>query len=229
MIPFLVCLLCLVLLLSCGKKETSPVSSNYPESFSFFSIGANTILTERLLDSLESQLGDEAVATRNVINLEINEEGFLQEFFPRLDTLNRQLNSSAGERVEHNTIQLSYRYMERRNPPFDFAEILFSGITRKPLRMRILSRRDGPDILDALREKYGDARVIDWGGPIEETHYWEKNGDLLVFSILPDQFDEPRYEIHIFYVNSLEELVDREAKQELRQEKTEENALKNVF
>ena len=127
-ISFFVIIINLILFsVSCGdKQETAPPqpAPEHSDSFTFFDIGKNTIITGNVRDRLNKILGDDAIEPRNIIDLEINYKGFLKEYFADIDKLNKKLNSPLGERVEHNTVKLMYRYMQSKNVSFDYVELV---------------------------------------------------------------------------------------------------------
>ena len=53
-----------------------------------------------------------------------------------------------------------------------------------------------------------------------QSDYWIKNSDVLIVSQVPDQFGNPRYQIVIYFVRHLEQLIATERKE--RQEKARE-------
>ncbi len=83
------------LFLSCGdnqetgKPRPAPAHSN---SFTFFDIGKNTIVSGNVREGLNKTLGDDSIERRSILDLEINYEGFLKEYFADLDKLNKKLN-----------------------------------------------------------------------------------------------------------------------------------------
>jgi hypothetical protein len=214
---------------SCGDKSRPLDVSAVPESFTFFDIGANTRLTDSLRSTLESKLGNDSISGRNVLNLEINYSGFLREHFPGLETLNRQLNGSAGIRVEHDTVMLMYRHMQKQNTPFDYVELIFDDDTRKPLVIRIRSGREEADILETLKRRYQEPRTILWAEGGARAYYWEKNGDILILSVTPNPVGRPVFEISMYYVNSIKALVKREMEGRTQERQEEESAVKDAF
>ena len=110
---------------------TFPVSA--PDSFTFFDLNAGSRFTDALRSGLKEKLGADAYETKTVIDLELHDRGFLGANFPDLDALNRQLNYLPRERVEHDTVQLTYRYAQHQNTPFEFVRIMFSGASGVPL------------------------------------------------------------------------------------------------
>jgi hypothetical protein len=222
-------LACWAVLLSCGDETQPPSSTDIPESFTFFDIGANTRFTDRLRSTLRDKLGRDSISGRNVLNLAINYNGFLEAHFPAIASLNRRLNGSANIRVEHDTVTLMYRHMKRQNTPFDFVELIFDGQTRKPLVIRIRSDREEGDILETLQRRYQSPRSITWGDGGSHAYYWEKNGDLLILSVTPNPVGRPVYHISMYYLNSIRALIQREKEAGMEERQEEESAVKDAF
>lgn len=184
-----------------------------PESFSFFDVGVNTALNRDLRGRLESLLGDDAVATQNTMDLRLNTEpGFMARHFSGLDTLNRNLNMPAGERVEHNTTQLTYRYAANKDLPFSYVELLFSRFTDMPLLIRVYFDDDTLDVRATLEEKYGPPETVAWEQPNGRTLSWGKNGDHLFYCFVPNQFGVPEYRVSIYFTQRIQDLLETENK-----------------
>jgi hypothetical protein len=213
------------ILMSCGDEQETPdlsPSPTKPESFTFFDIGINTKLTSGIRKDLGDKLGHEATENRNIIDLEINYRGFLKKYFPEINELNRKLNYPPGERVDHNTVKLMYRYAQKENIPFDYVELIFSNYTGSPLLIRIEFKNDEANIIETLKEKYGRPQVLDWKEENGKSMFWEKYKDHLIVSLVPDQFGKPGYQILIYFVENLKELIDTEMKE--REQKEQEKA-----
>ena len=165
------------------KLETgSSANPKSTEGFTFFEVGPATEFTRDLGDKLGDKLGSGSVETWATINLEFHHAGWNAKHLPAIAQLNRKLNDAQGQRVEHNTVRLTYRYIPKETTPFDYAELQFSGYTGLPLYCLIKAKREGDEILSVLKTKYGDPKRIDWGKPGEYSYSWEKSGDFLVFS-----------------------------------------------
>lgn len=217
-------------LFGCGGKDSSPPpDSGGPESFTFFEVGAQTVLTDSVRDRLRDQLGRPGVSQRNVLDLTIRSPEFLSQYFPGLADLHRKLNGTSGARVEHDTVRLDYRYMDRDATPFDRVQMTFDGETRKPLLVRIQTRRDGEAVAAALAEAHGPPRIIDAGPGIQQSRVWTREGDVLVFSVDEAAAGIPEYRIAIFYVNSLRRLVEREAARREARQARERDAINQAF
>lgn len=208
-----ICLLPLLLFSSCGEKGESSADQNLqaqPNSFTFFDLGANTGLTKKAREDLTQRLGHAAVAARGIIDLQINDDGFMKQYFPVLHELDRDLNFPPGERIEHNMVKLMYRYARKKNAPFDYVELVFSNHSQLPLLFRIDFKKDEANIVQALKSKYGEPRLIEWQATAGQTQYWEKNDDFLVVSRVPDRFGNPEYHIRFFFVENIKALLEHE-------------------
>jgi hypothetical protein len=210
---------------SCGDKEETGPPRPVPEhsdSFTFFDIGKNTIISGNVRERLNKTLGDDAIERRNILDLEINYKGFLKEYFADLDELNKKLNSPLGERVEHNTVKLVYRYMRNKNVSFEYVELVYSEYTQKPVLIKIHFKKDAVNTIETLKEKYGAPESIKWGGKTSKSLYWKKSNDVLILSFVPDQFGKPKCQIIIYFKDALENLLkdEQNEKEKTRRERT---------
>lgn len=209
-------------LLSCSDSRepddaTAPAAV-MPESFTFFDLGINSRLHKKVRKELGNKLGRDAIEYRSIMDLEINYKGFLNQYFPDLNELNQRLNFPPGERVEHNTVKLMYRYATKKNVPFNYVELVFSNHSKTPILFRINFREDEAGIIKTLESKYGQPQVVNWKEENGKSMYWMKNGDFLIASLVPDQFGNPTYQIVIYFVKNLEQLITTE--KEGRKEKS---------
>jgi len=213
-------------LISCSDSrepaEEAPLAGG-TESFTFFDVGRTTRFSDQLRDELEEKLGRDAIEHRDVLDLEINYQGFIKKYFPSLDDLNQQLNFPPRERVEHNTVKLMYRYALKRNVPFNYVELVFSDYTKTPIIFKIHFKKDEANIIDTLKKKYGNPKIIDWKENNGRSMYWEKNADYLIASLVPDQFGHHEYQINIYYVENLKQLIETER---IENEKKEQKRVK---
>ena len=128
----------------------------------------------------------------------------------KINELNRKINYPPGERVEHNTVKLMYRYAQRENAPFDYVELVFSEYTKTPLLFKINFKIDETGIVETLKTKYGPPQVIDWKEENGKSMVWRKNLDLLLVSLVPDQFGHHEYQIVIYFMRNLKQLIEIE-------------------
>jgi len=222
----------ILLSVSCGdKEETGPPrpASEQSDSFIFFDIGKNTIISGNVRERLTKTLGDNAIERRNILYLEINYKGFLKEYFADLDKLNKKLNSPLGERVEHNTVKLMYRYLQNKNVSFDYVELVYSEYTQRPVLIKIHFKKDWLNTIETLKQKYGAPESIDWGGENSKSLFWKKSNDLLILSFVPDQFGKPECQINIYFKNALEKLLEDEQKEKEKTRRERTKSGKTAF
>ncbi|MEJ2474180.1 MAG: hypothetical protein P8Y40_06460 [Desulfobacterales bacterium] len=218
-----------LLLFSCSTDEQSPdYSRSQTEGITFFDIGAETVYSDALRDRLRKNLGPDAIAYRSTIDLEFNAKGFLQRQFPVLNDLNQRLNTPAGERVEHDTVKLMYRYAVKENLPFSYVEVVFSNISGKPLFIQVRSR-DLSDIIRTLEEKYGSPQSIDQPADEGRVFFWRDHRDVLLVSIIPTWRGDKEYRLVIYYVDNLEKLVAVEEKERRQKEEERRRAGEKIF
>ena len=209
----LLSLLSISILISCGDNrdpaEAVPQTVN-PESFTFFELGTNTRLTEQIRKDLGKKLGRDAIERRSILDLNTNYAGFIKKHLPKIDELNRKINFPPGERVEHNTVKLMYRYAQRENAPFDYVALVFWEFTKTPLLIKINFQVDETGIVETLKAKYGPPQIIDWKEENGKSMVWRKNMDVLLVSEVPDQFGQHGYQIVIYFVQNLRQLIEIE-------------------
>jgi hypothetical protein len=221
-----------LLLFSCGEKKEPATDQRVQaqsDSFTFFDLGKNSQLSKSIRSDLRQRLGRDAIEGRGIIDLEINYYGFLEQFFPSLNELNRELNSPAGERIEHNIVKLMFRYARKENLPFDYVELIFSDYSQLPLLFRINFQKDETNIVGTLKSKYGDPRLIDWKNKGGQSMYWDKDKDILIVSLVPDQFGNPEYQIRIFFIENIKALLATESAEKEKQKSQRTKTGKTAF
>ena len=178
---------------------------------------------------MEQKLGRDAIERRSILNLEINYPGFLRKYFPQLNDINQQLNYPPRERVDHNTVKLMYRYAQKQNVPFDYVELIFSGYTQTPIIFRIHFKTDEANTIATLEKKYGAPKIIDWKEKNGQSMYWQKDGDFLIASLVPDQFGKHEHQIVIYYVDNIKQLIETERKEKEKKEQQRVKSGKTAF
>ena len=218
-----------VMLLACSTDDQSPdYSQGQTEGITFFDVGAETVFSDALRDRLRKNLGPDAIAYRSTIDLEFNAKGFLQCQFPVLYDLNQRLNTPPGERVEHDTVKLMYRYAVKENLPFSYVELVFSNDSGKPLLIQVRSR-DLSGIIRTLEEKYGNAQTIDQPAEDGRFFFWSDRRDVLLVSIMSTWRGDKEYQLVIYYVDNLENLVAVEEKERRQKEEERRRAGEKIF
>ena len=221
-----------VWVLACGDSQ-GPVEprggSRQPDTFTFLEVGKHSVLSKTLRQQLADKLGDAAVEHRSILDLEISYKGFLKAYFPKLEDLNRQLNSPLGERVEHATVKLMYRYPQKMGTEFKYVHFVFSEHTLTPLVIRIDLKTGAEQIIETLQQKYGPPQSLQSPETNAQTLYWEKMGDYLILATVPDQFGTPRYQIVIYFSKALEELRQTELADDARKKTEPPPSEKSAF
>lgn len=205
----LVVILLVLPLFACGEKTPEKIapSSGY---FTFLDLGKDTLYSDAVRQLLSAELGADSIATRTVVDLDVNYPTFLAQHFEELHRLNQQLNDAKGARVEHDTVKLMYRYIQKKERPFKYVELMFSGIDGRPLYFKIHAGKEGGEILKTMQTKHGPAQTITWREGVGTTHFWEKDDEVLLISQMLDRFGEPEFHIMIYFVGNIETLIETE-------------------
>ena len=218
------------IMLGSPEEESTPVIPSGPTSgFTFLEIGSSTPFTEEIRDRLEGQLGSDVLEINTTIDLSVNYNGFLKNFFPNIHRLNLRLNDSSGARIEHNIIKLTYRYALRNNTPFYYVDLVFSNYSKLPLYFIIKSKKEGVGIIDTFNTKYGETNRIDWAGERGSALYWKENNDILLVSKLKDRFGFPEYHITMYFVENINQLISLEDKIKKEREASKKKAGETAF
>ena len=131
--------------------------------FAFFDLGANSHYSSAVRRKLGEKLGSDAISRQNVIDLTIYSRAFFKKYFPQLFNLNRQLNFPEGQRIEHNTTKLMYRYARLKETPFINVMLYFSNDTGKPLFFKISAGPGAAAIVETIKEKIWPAGTVRMG------------------------------------------------------------------
>jgi len=225
---------CFAVFFSCGEPGNKSKNKNagagllYPESFTFFDLGSNTKLSDDLHKNLSGQLGSYSIEKMTILDLVIQNKTIFGNHFPNLFELNRKLNDEKGARIEHNITNLTFRYLQNENTPFEYVKLTFSNYSNKPLLFSITSRKKEAYIVDTLKEKYGEPGIINWEDGKSLSLVWEKNRDFLIFSRISER-GSFKYSIMIYFVNNIENLLQIEQDEIKKQEEERKKAGKTAF
>ena len=219
-------LVAILLCLNYGCSNENSKTPSQPEAikgFAFFDLGANSHYSNAVRRKLGEKLGSDAISRQNVIDLAIDSNAFFGKHFPQLFELNRQLNLPEGERIEHNTTKLMYRYARLKETPFNDITLYFSNDTGKPLFFKIFAGPDAAAIVETIKKKYGTPEQFQWQDRDGQTIFWRDRKDFFVVSSTKDRLGNPEYLFCIYYVKNLEEMLAMEKARNLtKQEKIRE-------
>ncbi|MBU1055571.1 MAG: hypothetical protein KKC46_17375 [Proteobacteria bacterium] len=210
------------------KKNPEIAKINFPESFTFFDLGSNTILSETVINKLSKQLGSYAVEKKGTLDISLSNKIFFKKTFPNLYNLNMKLNDEKGARVEHNITNLIFRYPQNEYTPFDSIKLVFSNYTKKPLLFSVTSKKKEGDIADILKQKYGEPLMVNWDDGESMSLAWEINNDFLIFSAI-SRGGSFKYTIMIYFANNIKHLLTIEENAIKRKEDERKKAGQTAF
>ncbi len=220
----------LVFIPGCSNEDTkTPSQPKAIRGFAFFDLGANSQYSSAVRRRLSEKLGSDAISQQNVIDLTIYTKAFFKEHFPQLYTLNRELNLPEGQRVEHNTTKLMYRYARLKETPFIDIMLYFSNDTGKPLFFKISAGPGGEAIVKTLKEKYGPPQKFEWKDNDGHTIFWKEGKNFFIVSSTLDRLGNPEYLFCIYYVNNINEMLKIEKTRKLAEEKKIREAGESAF
>lgn len=204
-----------------GSDANAPalIQENPTDAFTFFNIGPGTQLTKAVREHLEALLGNDGFETKTTIDLTLPGIDNFPEMFPRLQALHQLLNYLPRQRVEHDTLQLTYQYARKKNVPFDRIRLVFSDQHMTPLFFSLYSKRDGADFIETIQRKHGLPQTIGSENGPERTLYWRKKDALLIISIMKNRIGFNEYNFGIYYLDNLTALADTEKKARERTER----------
>ena len=196
-------------------KTVSPsspgiIKESFPDTFSFYHLDANTKISENFIQKFEKTLGTHAITRKTTLELGIPKNPALSNMFPPLDQLDQKLNGRKNERIEHDTILLTFRYPPEGTKFFQYVKLWFSNHNSKPLMVEIKTDKNGRFLLDNIIKRYGPGENIDLKSDVEDLLYWEREQDYLVVITAPDRYGEDTFTIKIYYVNNLKALFLKE-------------------
>ncbi len=212
------------------KKAEAPQQPDTLKGFAFFDLGANSHYSSAVRRRLEAKLGSDAISQQNVIDLTLfYSSAFFKKHFPALYDLNRRLNLPEGQRVEHNTTKLMYRYARLKETPFKDITLYFSNDTGNPLFFSISAGPGGAAIVETLKKKYGPPEQFKWEEEKNTTLYWIDDKDYFIVTTSLDRLGNPEYLFCIYYVANLEKMLATEKAQRLSDQEKIREAGESAF
>ena len=212
-----------------NEKSKTPPQPEVIKGFAFFELGANSHYSNAVRRKLGEKLGSDAISQQNVIDLTIDANAFFEKHFPQLFKLNRQLNLPEGERIEHNTTKLMYRYARLKGTPFNDITLYFSNDTGNPLFFKISAGPDAAAIVETIKKKYGEPEQFKWQDKDGQTIFWKDHKDYFVVSATKGRLGNPEYLFCIYYVKNLEQMLATEKARKLSEQKRIREAGESAF
>jgi hypothetical protein len=221
---------CILWFIACSDDSAAPPQTPpATEGFSFFELTSGTRFSSDLRSALENKLGSDAITRRSPLDLQIAPEDVFEAHFPEAQSLNKRLNYSPRERIEHNITKLMYRYPSRKKLPFSFVELIFSNYTGKPLVFHTTAKQEGATVLQTLEEKYGQPNTAAWDNGEQKALFWRNPGELMIVYVLRDRFDTPEYQVQLLFLDAIEELVLTEEKEREARQQEKKKAVRDAF
>jgi hypothetical protein len=233
-IAIMLFLILIIIVIVFNKNDKTPLppatpSGKQEEGFTFFGLGGHTSYTNDIRENLRQKLGSDVLETRGTIDLTTNDTAFMELNFPDIYRLNMKLNDKSGARVEHNIIKLTYRYALKKNTPFFYIELVFSDYSKKPLYFKINAKKEGAEIIDEIRKKYGEPDKIEIPDVKETAFVWKRNTDAFVISPKKDRLGYPEFHLMIYFIENIKELISIEEEEREKREETRKEALRKAF
>ena len=211
-------------------QVAAPAGTDAPAGgFSFFNVDRTTVLTHDLRETLAETLGSDAIARSTTIDLTVVSREFLRDHLPEIAVLQRGFNPPLGERREHETTRLTYRWAERHQMPFRHIELLFSNRTGRPLYFVIQPTEAFSDSVATLTAKYGPPRKIAVDSLAEPARIWEQDGDILVATTIVRRNGRLSQELHMYFVDNLTRLLESEIESRRRERQDTRDAGERAF
>ncbi|MCW7754016.1 hypothetical protein OOT00_08455 [Desulfobotulus sp. H1] len=178
------------------------------ESFTFFEVGENTILTKEKVRTLKKALGQHRLENLTPVYLDFVRRGWLATHFPETQPLHDFFEKNRlRDPIASNTLKLTYRYAHQKNVPFQNIHFVFSAYTNQPMSLFLRLPGRGEAIVSDLKTRYGEPRILDNAsvhGP-GPTLVWKHKNDLLVVTILWDRYGKPETHIFIAYLDNMKD------------------------
>ena len=211
------------------QEPRLPPADSHTEGFTFFNVGAGTVFTESMRKALNERLGSGVVETRGTIDLKAGGPDFLKTHNPEIHRFHAQLNDSAGARVEHHITRLTYRYALKKNTPFFYVELVFSNHSDHPLYFRIRAKKEGADIIDEIRKKYGKPEEIPRSEAEEPVLRWRQGDDVFLIFQNRDRFGDPEFLLMTYFKKNIQELINIEEKERMQAEEARKQSIQKAF
>lgn len=175
------------------------------ESFTFFSVGENTVLTKSRLGKMRKLLGQERLENITPVFLDFVHKGFLASHVQEMQEKDIFFNDQSFiPAIASRTIKLHYRYAQHYNVPFHEIVFIFSAYDKKPLFLKLRRSGDGSVIIPSLEKNHGKAETTRAKTMDGTLYLWRHKKDFLAAAVLPDRHGKPETHIWITYMDNLE-------------------------
>lgn len=180
------------------------------KSFTFFSIGENTRLTQEKLKTLKKALGQHRLENLTPVSMDFVKKGWLSAKLPELRELDAFFSDTRwrGE-IASRTLKLTYRYAATHQVPFTDIQFIFSGDTLTPLFLRLRLPGDGDSLVTDLEKKHGKPLAPKDSAPAAASFFWKTPEAHLLTAVMADRYGKPETHILIVYTENAHEFANR--------------------
>lgn len=229
----IILILTLVLALTRPQREV-PRSTAAPVEpagggFSFYTVHGDTVLTRRLREALEDQLGKDAISHRGPIDLTIINPAYTQTRFPEIHRYHMALNPVFEGRREHAVTTLTYRRAQAKGVPFRFIKFVFAQDPGKPLYIVIEPSDNDPDIFDRLTTKYGPPTLVNTSQEGDSARVWRQPDEILAGVSIRRRGGRIDRELRFYFMANIRQLVAQEQAAAEKQRRQTDKASRQAF
>ena len=229
----LILVLTLVLALTRTQRDIPRSAAAPTESggrgFNFFAVHADAVLSRSLRQTLEDQLGQDAISHRGPIDLIVIDPIFTQTTFPEIHRYHMALNPAFGGRREHAVTTLTYRRAPQKGVPFRFIKLVFAQDTGNPLYIVIEPSDDDPQIFDTLHAKHGPPTTANTSREGDAALIWRQPDEILTGVTIRRRGGRIDRQLRFYFMANIRELVEQEREAAEKQRRQADKASRRAF
>ncbi len=211
-----------------ARREGASAETGRP-GFSFFGIHRDTVLDRNLRQTLEAQLGKDAIAQRGLIDLIVIDPAFTQTYLPQIERYHRALNPAFGGRREHAITTLTYRRAQLKDVPFRLVRLVFDQHTGKPLYFIVEPSDNDPDLFVTLQSKWGLSARINGSQEGDHALIWRKPTEILAGISIRRRGGRIERQVRFYFLSNIGQLVERERNASEAQRRQTDSATRRAF
>lgn len=229
----IVLILVLVLALTRPQRDI-PRSAGTPgetagTGFNFYTVQRDSVLSRNLRQSLEGQLGQDAISRRAPIDLTVIDLEFTQTAFPEIHRFHMALNPAFGGRREHAVTTLTYRRAEQKGIPFRFIKLVFAQDTGRPLYIVIEPSDDDPTLFDTLSAKHGSPTTVNGAREGDAVLIWRQPDEILAGVSIRRRGGRIDRQLRFYFMANIRKLVEQERAAAEKQRRQADKASRRAF
>ncbi|MDJ0669345.1 MAG: hypothetical protein QNJ61_18835 [Desulfobacterales bacterium] len=197
--------------------------------FNFFDVHADTVLSRSLRQTLEDQLGQDAISHRAPIDLTVIDLAFTQTTFPEIHRYHMALNPASGGRREHAVTTLTYRRAPQKGVPFGYIKLVFAQDTGKPLYLVIEPTEDDPYLFETLHAKHGPPATVNASREGDAALIWRQPDEILTGVTIRRRGGRIDRQLRFYFMANIRRLVEQEREDAAKQRRQADKASRRAF